>query len=560
LFWESKLILDIAHNIIEIYVIFIYFTFFGTTLHKIINKANAQIPDLIQLNLLGLFANYLLLALWNIFFSINIHLGLLLIIPGILFIYYMIPRVQINEIMVKLKPIYFILFLIQLMFVIWIANRSLGLLKYEPMYQIQKIRWAQEYPLIKGLGNLFDHFGLDSGHFLHLALLDSFPFTVGSFWNFSGYLLALGFLYFFVLPLFNNYNEKRSPAISEIMRLLFTPILIHNCFYLHPGLGTDLPVFIFGSILAVEMFRIIFEGEDCLNIVLICIFLGFTSKMSFIPTAVISIIALVLFYYRNIYNIIRKNRLMVLLVIVGFSLQFHRNIILTGYPLYPFEGISVPVKWKMDKEEVGNLSKSISDWAKGVRPGNASEDVGKIKKEWLKSRLLIQHRRVETLYPLVFAFFGFVFIVYSKRLNWWKICIFILPVLGQVGMWYFYSPDTRFASFAFWWIGAGLASFAIKEKMSTKLVIIFPLAILMISFSFHVIDALGQKKSVFITQPLILNQKVPTINEFIMKSGFMVWVPENGGKCNDSPLPCTQSPDSNLKLIDGKNIMSGYYK
>ena len=441
---------------------------------------------------------------------------------------------------------------------IWIANRSWSLLKYEPMYYIQKIRWVQEYPLIKGLGNLFDHFGLDSSHFLYLALLDSFPFIFWSFWNFSGYLLALGFLYFFVMPLFNIFYNKLTPSASDIMKLLFIPILVHNCFYMHPGLGTDLPVFIFGSILAVEMFRIFFEGEDSLNIVFICIILGFTSKMSFIPTAILSIIAFALFYYRNIGNIIRKNILMILLVVIGLSLQIHRNIILTGYPLYPFERISVPVKWKMDKEEVGNLSKGISNWAKGIRHGNTSGNLERIKKEWLKSRLLVQHRRVETLYPLVLAFFGFVFIVFSKRLNWGKICIFMLPVLGQVGMWYFYSPDTRFASFAFWWLGAGLASFAIKEIMSNKIAIIFPLAILVISFSFHTIDAIGQKKMLLITHPSQLIPKVPTVTRFVTESGLMVWVPDNGGKCDDSPLPCTQAPDSKLKLRTEGKINGGF--
>ena len=39
-------------------------------------------------------------------------------------------------------------------------------------------------------------------------------------------------------------NDKRSPNITEIMKLFFTPILIHNCFYMHPGLGTDIPVFV----------------------------------------------------------------------------------------------------------------------------------------------------------------------------------------------------------------------------------------------------------------------------------------------------------------------------
>ena len=441
----------------------------------------------------------------------------------------------------------------------WIANRSLGLLKYEPMYYIQKIRWAQEYPLIKGLGNLFDHFGLDSSHFLYLALLDSFPFIFWSFWNFSGYLLALGFLYFFVMPLFNIFYNKLTPSASDIMKLLFTPILVHNCFYMHPGLGTDLPVFIFGSILAVEMFRIFFEGEDSLNIVFICIILGFTSKMSFIPTAILSIIAFALFYYRNIGNIIRKNILMILLVVIGLSLQIHRNIILTGYPLYPFERISVPVKWKMDKEEVGNLSKSISNWAKGIRHGNTSGNLERIKKEWLKSRLLVQHRRVETLYPLVLAFFGFVFIVFFKKRNWKNLCIFILPVLGQVGMWYFYSPDTRFASFSFWWIGAGLGSFAIKKMIPKKWMVVLPLGIVIFSFSIHAIDFMGQKKPLFVSHPSYFIPKYPPATQFETDSGLKVWIPENGAKCDDSPLPCTQYPSSLLKLRTEGKINGGFF-
>jgi len=60
---------------------------------------------------------------------------------------------------------------------------------------------------------------------------------------------------------------------------------------MHPGPGTDIPAFIFGSILAVEMFRMFFEGEKNLSTILICIFLGFSSKMSFLTTAALSIIA-----------------------------------------------------------------------------------------------------------------------------------------------------------------------------------------------------------------------------------------------------------------------------
>ena len=74
------------------------------------------------------------------------------------------------------------------------------------------------------------------------------------------------------------------------------------------------------------------------------------------------------------------------------------------------------------------------------------------------------------------------------------------------------------------------------------------------------IDSIGQKKPLLITQPLNLIPKVPTVTQFNMKSGLMVWVPDNGGKCHDSPLPCTQNLDSKLKLIDGNNIIGGFYK
>ena len=445
------------------------------------------------------------------------------------------------------------------LFLIWIANLGLGELKYEPAYYLQKIRWAQQFPLITGLGNLFSHFGLDSGHFLQLALLDSIPFISRSFWNFSGYLLGLGFIYFFVMPLLCILKDKHPPYASDIMKLLFTPILIHNCFYMHPGLGTDLPVFILGSILAVEMFRILFEGEESLDIVLICIFLGIISKISFLPTAALAIIVILVIYFRNIDTVFRKYKLKMLFFILAFSLQIHRNIILTGYPLYPLEHISIPTQWKMDRNEVHNLSQDISRWAKGIRLETTPDEIEKIKKEWIKSRFLIQHRRVETLYPIILAIIGSVFVIFSKRISLRKLGIYILPALGQVGMWYFQSPDTRFASFAFWWLGAGLICFAVKDLFSRRLLILLPAVVLLFSFSLHTIDSLGSEKDLIVLEQ---SENVPTVpTYFIYKTelGLELLVPENGKKCDDCPLPCTQDPRPYIKLGKPGLIESGFY-
>ena len=250
---------------------------------------------------------------------------------------------------------------------------------------------------------------------------------------------------------------------------------------------------------------------------------------------------------------------MILVVSIAFAIQIHRNILLTGYPLYPFEHISVPVKWKMEKEEVGDLSRGISNWAKGIRRLTDSEDLEKIKKEWMKSRLFVQHRRVETLYPLSLAIIGLVFVVFSNRLSWKKLSIFMLPALGQVGMWYFHSPDTRFASFAFWWLGAALVSFIVKDLFPRKLFLLLPIVVLLFSFSIHTIDALGQEKEIIIIQSSDYVPTVPKTFIYTTDSGLEVLVPKNGEKCDDCPLPCTMTPSPNLKLLESGKMRSGFY-
>ena len=303
----------------------------------------------------------------------------------------------------------------------------------------------------------------------------------------------------------------------------------------------------------------IFEGEENLDFILICIGLGFSSKMSFLPTAVLSIVTLLIIHIQNIGSVFRKHKLAILLMTIGFSLQIQRNITLTGYPLYPFEGISIPVQWRMNKDEVKNLSKGISNSAKGVF---GVKDLGKIeimKKERMKQRFLLQHRRIETLYPLILAIGGLLYIVFLNRLNWGEIIFFILPALGQVGMWYFHAPDARFASFAFWWLGAGLISFTVKDLFPKILIISLPILVLLFSFSLHTIDFMGSRKDLIILKPSDYLPTVPKVFIYTTESGLELLVPENEKKCDDCPLPCTRYPRPNIRLGKPGIIESGFY-
>ena len=85
------------------------------------------------------------------------------------------------------------------------------------------------------------------------------------------------------------------------------------------------------------------------------------------------------------------------------------------------------------------------------------------------------------------------------------------------------------------------------------------MVVLLFSFSLHTIDFLGSEKDLFVFES---SDYVPTVPKyFIYKTelGLELLVPENGKKCDDCPLPCTQNPRPNIKLFKPGLIESGFY-
>tara|TARA_B100000945_G_scaffold307485_1_gene295984 strand:+ start:1338 stop:2999 length:1662 start_codon:yes stop_codon:yes gene_type:complete len=549
------MILDSLSNFFEVIFYLIYFSTFGILIQLFFIKKKINISSIPELNIYGILFHYLLISSLNFIFPLNLLSSYILLINILLIIFIFFKKNNVKKIyyrnIISHSSLLFI-------FLIWISNLGNKKLLYEPIYYIQNIRWAQQYPIVKGLANLFDHFGFDSGHFLHLAILDSFPFIYRAFWNFSGYLLSIGFYYFFIIPIIKIFNQK-SIVVSDIMKLLFIPIFINNCFYMHPGIGTDLPVFIFGSILSIEIFKMFFESKKNIGIIITCLILGFISKMSFLPIMIILIITLFLYMLYKNKNIFNQSQLIILLSICSLLIQINRNTILSGYPFYPISSISAPVQWKLDQENVLDLSERISRWAQGLHQNETNpEEIKIIKNEWIKSRLFLQHRRVETLYPIILGILGLLFMVFHLKKQWIIIVLFFLPPLVQMFLWYFYVPDTRFSSFSFWWFGAGSFCHLLKYNLNNIHIKFLSVVIIIVAFSIHVIDSLGQKKELMVFEKSNYKPINPLSNLVETKSGLNVWVPINEQKCDDSPLPCTQWLNMNLELIIPGKIESGF--
>ena len=545
-------------NSFEIIFLSIYFSFLGASFYNFFYNKKIEINNFLRLNITGLFILYIFISIWNIFLPINKYAFIVTLIPIALFLLKfrkVLITIQLNSILNRNS---FILIFFIIAALMWISNICIAPLVYEPMYHIQKIRWAQQYPLVPGLANLFDHYGFDSSMFYLVAFFNNiFKYSM---WNFSGYLLFTGIIYFLLIPLQLIFFNQRSINGSYIMRILFTPILIHYCFYSAPGTNTDLFTSFFGLLVAVNIYKIFIEKENDYIQLFFLLILGFSAKITFLPILVLSIIVLLFLKTKFLLDFFLKQKIITLIIIIGFSIQLHKNIILTGYLFYPKNFSSIPVQWKVPEDNIEDLNNRLKEWPVGSPKTN--KNYNNDKKDWLKTRFLTQHRKVETLYPLILGVLGLFFIAQKKRITDFKnLAAFSIPAIGQIFLFLFIIPDGRFASFAFWWTGAGFFSLLIKQYLfnERKYFITFISLVVVFSFSIHTIDRLGRVSPLLKTEISRRMLLSPPYTVFITNSGLKLNVPKQNKDCHDCPLPCTISPDYNLRLIDGASIAKGFY-
>ncbi len=559
-----NLFIEILFNWITILFYFIYYYSFGLLfIERIPILKNIQwfskldkVPSVI---IYGIFANITFLQLWNIFFPINKYCSFLLIVIALYkFIKSVVFKFQFSLESILLNKYVLVIFFI---YTFWIANLSNSHLGPSDtgLYHLQHIKWLQSYPLMRGLANLLFHLGYNSSLFLLVANFKNLLFSNYFLWNHSGFLLCLAFYYFLLIPvkqIINKNNKIESTVL--IMKLLFNIPLVHYCFYFHPSTSTDLLPFIFGIILAIEIFKNIFYQEKNLFFIFCIIFIGISSKLSFILLGFTSLLVVLYINRRLLFKeYFSSVPVYATIIILSFALWIYRNTMLSGYPLFPYHKLYIPVEWKVEKKEVQTYANLIKDTASGIKGNVSKQERESIRKTWILNRLFVQHRRVETLYPLIIGVVGFIyFLICSNKRK--IIILYLIPALSQMFLWYFYTPDPRFGCFAFWWFGS-LFSFPISKFYKKKIPLYFPLLILIFAFSLHKVDAIGQVK------PLLRMQTIKGIPHIELKNfntryGLEIWTPDSGSFCFDSPIPCTPDPDSSLRLITTGNIRDGFTK
>ncbi|HJY98761.1 MAG TPA: hypothetical protein VJ227_03535 [Patescibacteria group bacterium] len=262
-----------------------------------------------------------------------------------------------------------------------------------------------------------------------------------------------------------------------------------------------------------------------------------------------------------------KTRVALVLLISGGLLivpYIVRNIILSGWPLYPIPIFGVDVPWTVAESQVRSLSSVIHAWA--INPGPSwSKYIEVDFLEWVP----VWFARNSGNWDVRIFFAGCLLLllsplagVYKKMSPAFKKPLFLLTAASLINVFYvlFTAPDTRFGAIFIWMFFSAAvtpyAIFLISKGRSFRSYIIAAWLILLIVISYPIIF-----KNTYSIWTVPKESSRPTTEVQVKGSGvkdqFYILKPTQGNLCGNSGFMCTPESNEIRELVPGE-IAKGF--
>lgn len=296
------------------------------------------------------------------------------------------------------------------------------------LYHAQAIRWIETHPAVPGLGNLHGRLAFNSSWFVTNAL---FSF---SFLGLRSFHLSAGFI--FLATLFTFWQGLASLAAgrfsaSNLLKAGFLPL----AFYVLGGElsspGTDLPVsLLIWLVAALWLEKMEEEQPYHASLIALLVFFAVTVKLSSLPLV---LILLPLLWHK-------KQRIVPFALMGGLvALPFvARNIILSGYLVYPFPALDLfTFDWKIPLEFAERDRRAVIEFGRFVGAGDISAPFSEWFPYWLSRQTL--NRRIVFFAAFLTPLAGLA-LRFAPRALWAGWLVFY----GGLWFWLSSAPDFRF--------------------------------------------------------------------------------------------------------------------
>ncbi|MBF0482346.1 MAG: hypothetical protein HQK81_06990 [Desulfovibrionaceae bacterium] len=452
------------------------------------------------------------------------------------------------------------------------------------LYHLSAVRWTAGYPLVTGLANLHDRLGFNSSFLLQAALFDNWTAPGDSAWT-------VGWLYPLVAAgqWSKTALQARKIPLAGLFCLFTLPFIVSLELRAFPSLYYDgLPqLLVMAAIL--EMLRLptgagwrlfvprtrgdVLGGALCL----IYAVTAFTVKISVAPAVLFGLVPALAAPHgpSAIASRPARRALLLALPVTALAGYFARNILLSGWLLYPLPYFRLPLPWSVERADLirntwnwivsaarldgktpedvfaGGFSGWFPAWWKmhGNMPGFQALAIGLglAVAAWLAHSIgrrgpgpgqagrrlrqspvpaLAKQAAIDALPPPAVRLFyaGFV----AMMLGWW----------------FFGAPSPRFGE-AWPWVGFGLTAGLAAAPFMRK-----PFLGPALAAAMAVTAVLVQAPRLpeFRTPPpMAIEPRIPTpsLKQFAVQTpqgSITGYAPIGTDQCWDSPLPCTPYP------------------
>lgn len=446
-----------------VYIIFISFVYGLATinlLQKIYKPTNRITLPFSVIAMLGMAVISVLTAYFSLFMEISVKANLTFLLGALILLImtrldYGLKTIKnfLLEFVSDKSNILYILFVC--LFALLLSFRSsVPPFAYDTgLYHSQAVQWIEKYPVIAGLGNLHSRFAYNSIWLLLSALFD-FSFL------FQQPLHSLNSLTLMIAAVFSLSATKEilrgEVDLPILFRFLFLfPLLEMSYDTSVSSLSTDLPVLVLTFLILYLLFRYIKEYETLDTRILSVLI---TILILFVIAVKLSAIPLILVIPYLIYKQHRKGCLINICVIPITTLlviapHLLRNIILSGYLIYPLDSIDFfQLEWKIPIEYSIDEKRWIESWAR-IPKKNPNEVLNGGMFVWLPTWFTVFKSTLEfKCLAVAVTIFLSVNILCLKQIipqiQKYKYIYFV--ILSCLTFWFFSAPDIRFG-YGFIW-------------------------------------------------------------------------------------------------------------
>lgn len=249
------------------------------------------------------------------------------------------------------------------LFFLFAYGTSRGIPHYDTaLYHAQSIRWIEEYGAVKGLGNLHCRLAYNSASFALSALYSMAFFGRGSLHcvaGFLAFLLAAG-----SLRIADSLRERKLRA-SDFARVMCVYYLV-NIFDEMISPASDYFMVLIAFYIVITWLSLAErEEKEIFSYALLCVL------SVFLLTVKLSVALMLLLTIYPACRLVKEKRWKEIGVYLGLGFLtalpfFIRNVILSGWLVYPFTSIDLfDVSWKIPKGVADYDAREIQVWGRG---------------------------------------------------------------------------------------------------------------------------------------------------------------------------------------------------